>query len=261
MGVIQEMREVCQQRKLNAKGKMVWTGYWFNTLFTRHISIYFTWLFIKMGFSANAVTFLMIPVGLIGAVLCIPHVLWLNIVGIFLLAFAVILDCCDGEIARWTKKSSIKGYYLDFVYHVLCHSTLYILCSLHLYVFNGEVKYLILAFISYAMSQCILNLLYVDMIIKAQSQEKEISNLTQKTRTRKRTVWRIIKLIVLLPSDKTTVESASVIAIVVGYFGVTWPIMFIAWFLPIFVTFAFIAKITNKYFLKLPNAEHTKACT
>ncbi|MBN1803869.1 MAG: CDP-alcohol phosphatidyltransferase family protein, partial [Sedimentisphaerales bacterium] len=232
MGIIKEMREVCQQKKMNAKGKMVWTGYWFNAMFTRYISIYFTWLFIKMGLSANAVTFMMIPVGLLGAGLCIPHILWLNILGILLLMFAVVLDCSDGEVARWTKKSSIKGYYLDNVYHVLCHPTLYILCSLHLYFWNGEIVYLILAFVSYAMSQSSLSLLYVDLLVKTQLHDKGSSNSPStapkplQVHSLKQAVWRAVKMIIAFPSDKTAVESTSVIGIIISYAGITWLIVF-----------------------------------
>ncbi len=35
MPAIKEMRLVCQQRRPNARGKMVWAGHWFNRLVTR----------------------------------------------------------------------------------------------------------------------------------------------------------------------------------------------------------------------------------
>jgi phosphatidylglycerophosphate synthase len=265
MPTIKEMREVCQLKRLNAKGKKVLAGYWFNALFTRHISIYFTWLFIKMGLSANAVTFMMMPVGLIGSALCIVHILWLNIVGILLLMFAIVLDCSDGEVARWIKKSSIKGYYLDFVYHILCHPALYILCSLHLYFWKGEIIYLALAFVSYAMSQSSLSLFCLDLIMKTQFQNKGSLNSPSTTQeplqvrhSLKQTVWRIVKMIIVFPSDTIVVESASVIGIIISYAGITWLIEFVAWSLPMFVLLSIVAKVLNKYFLQLPNVEHIK---
>ena len=169
MGIISEMRKVCQQRKPNAKGKMVYAGYWFNTLFVRHFSIYITWLFVKMGISANAVTFLMIPIGVIGVALCVPHVLWVNILGFLLLILAEVFDCVDGEIARWAKKSSVKGLYLDLVSHVLCNAPPFMLCGLHLYVLNGRTKYMILAFLAYATAQWRLGLSEVYYRIKVES--------------------------------------------------------------------------------------------
>ena len=53
MPSIKEMREICQQRRPNAKGKMVWAGHWFNRLVVRWFSIYITWLCVKFNISAN----------------------------------------------------------------------------------------------------------------------------------------------------------------------------------------------------------------
>ncbi|KPL20654.1 MAG: hypothetical protein AMJ75_11435, partial [Phycisphaerae bacterium SM1_79] len=100
MEIIQEMRLVCQLRKPNARGKMVRTGHWVNRLFVRRFSIYITWLFVKAGISANGTTFLGMLFGLIGVVLFIPHIFWLNVIGFFLVMLDNVLDCVDGEIAR-----------------------------------------------------------------------------------------------------------------------------------------------------------------
>ena len=141
MPSIKEMRHVCQQRRPNAQGKMVWAGHWFNRLVTRWFSIYITWLCVKFNVSANSVTFLMIVSGLTGFALCIPHLLWLNIAGAVLLLLGEFLDCVDGEVARWNKKSSLKGKYLDLVYHVLCNALVSCICGLQLYVITREGKY------------------------------------------------------------------------------------------------------------------------
>ena len=158
MPSIKEMREICQQRRPNAKGKMVWAGHWFNRLVVRWFSIYITWLCVKFNISANTVTFLMIVSGLAGFALCIPHLLWLNIFGAFFLLFGEILDCVDGEVARWNKRSSLKGKYLDLVYHVMCNAPVACICALHVYAINGQIMYLVLAFLAYAMAQIRLGL-------------------------------------------------------------------------------------------------------
>jgi len=48
MPSIKEMREVCQLRIPNVKGKMVWVGHWFNSLAVRWVSIYITWVWVKL---------------------------------------------------------------------------------------------------------------------------------------------------------------------------------------------------------------------
>ena len=134
-----------------------------------------------------------------------------------------------------------------------------------MYFWKGEIIYLILAFVSYAMSQSSLSLLYVDMIVKTQFQNKGPSNSPSTTQeplqvrhSLKQTVWRIVKTIIMFPADKTAVESASVIGIIISYAGITWLIVFVAWLLPMFVTLVVIAKVLNKYFLQLPDTGHIK---
>jgi phosphatidylglycerophosphate synthase len=87
--------------------------HWTGTLYMRRVSPYATRALLRAGLSANAVTFLMIPVGLLAA-------LSLTLPGIGGAAGAValiqlqqLLDCCDGEIARWRRTSSAAGIYLD----------------------------------------------------------------------------------------------------------------------------------------------------
>ena len=108
MEIIQEMRAVCQQCKPNAQGKMVRTGHWINRLLVRRFSIYITWLFVRIGITANATTFLTILFSLMGLALCVLHIFWLNVIGACLLMLEEVFDCVDGEIARWTRKSSLQ---------------------------------------------------------------------------------------------------------------------------------------------------------
>jgi len=269
MATIAEMREICQQRRPNAKGKMVWVGHWFNVWLTRYYSIYFTWVFVKLGISANAVTFMMIPLGLIGAALLVPHVLWLNILGLCFLMLAIVFDCVDGEVARWTGKSSIRGLYLDFVYHVLCHSLLYILCALHLYVWQGELKYLLLAFISYASSHCLQSLGLTFQIVRFQcfgelgSPEPRPKGTSDhpKGTSLISVIVSIFKEVLTLPFDKVVVELASAFSIFMIYAGITTPAVFIAWLLPAGCLLQLIAQTAYRYFVTLPNMSHTKTVT
>ncbi len=122
MSAIQEMRQVCQPRKMNRRGKMVFAGScWYNKYCTRYFSIYFTWFFVKLGVGANGITALMLICGLLGPLLCMPHSVWITILGVFFLCMFEVLDCVDGEVARWAKKTSVKGVYLDKLSHLICH--------------------------------------------------------------------------------------------------------------------------------------------
>lgn len=77
------------------------------------ISIRLAHRFIKAGWSANAVTCMSLLFGISGSFLFYPQNRWLNLLGIAMEVFALILDFCDGQIARLTHTSSQLGRVLD----------------------------------------------------------------------------------------------------------------------------------------------------
>lgn len=255
---IPEMRRVCQLRRPNAKGKMVWAGHWFNSLVTRHISIYFTWLFVRLGISANATTFLMIPTGLLGVAFLVPHILWANAIGCVLLLLTVVLDCVDGEVARWTEKSSVRGYYLDLVYHVICHSPVYVLCSLHLYAMHGHVKYLLLGFVTYAAANCSQSLGIVFELAQARIRASQQPAPSTSQRPVKNPASVPKRIAGFLLFDKMVTESAVMGSILLTYVGLTGPIIFLAWALAGVSLFSVMAQTADRYFRRLPDAPHQK---
>ena len=98
--------------------------HWAGRLYMRRLSPYATRVFLTMGLSPNQLTGLMIVAG-IGAGFAL---LWPGLPGAILAALLVqlylLLDCSDGELARWTGKTSITGIYLDRVGHYLCEAAL-----------------------------------------------------------------------------------------------------------------------------------------
>lgn len=77
------------------------------------IAIRLTYLFIKLGWSANAVTLSSLFFGVGGAFLLYPRDLLLNFLGVACEIFAAILDCSDGQVARLAHTSSQFGRLLD----------------------------------------------------------------------------------------------------------------------------------------------------
>lgn len=114
MPSIAELRAVAQPvEHLQRPGEEHWAG----RLYMRRLSLHVTRLLIATPLSANAVTALMIPAGLLAALaLSFPGVL--PAVGAALLIqLQLLLDCCDGEVARWRRTFSPKGPYLDALAH------------------------------------------------------------------------------------------------------------------------------------------------
>jgi phosphatidylglycerophosphate synthase len=98
--------------------------HWAGALYIRHLSIYATRAMLPSGISPNGVTWLMILVGLAGAA-AVPFD---GIVGPLVCALAmqlqILLDCSDGEVARWRQRFSPVGIYLDRIGHYVTEAAI-----------------------------------------------------------------------------------------------------------------------------------------
>ena len=98
--------------------------HWAGRLYIRRVSPYATRLFLRLGMSPDAVTWLFVLVG-IAAVALVALDGLLPVIGAFLLIqLQILLDCSDGEVARWQGRSSPRGIYLDRVGHYLTETGL-----------------------------------------------------------------------------------------------------------------------------------------
>jgi phosphatidylglycerophosphate synthase len=90
----------------------------------RRYSPYLTRLLLRTRLTPNQVTGSMIVVGVIAAaVLTIPGVLPAVAV-VLLIQLQILLDCSDGELARWREQYSPAGIYLDRLGHYLTETLL-----------------------------------------------------------------------------------------------------------------------------------------
>lgn len=97
--------------------------HWAGRLYVRRASPYATRLL--LGFSPDAVTWLMILCGVAAAgVLAIGADVWPAAAAFALVQLQILLDCSDGELARWKGISSTRGIYLDRLGHWLTETAL-----------------------------------------------------------------------------------------------------------------------------------------
>ncbi len=82
---------------------------------------------VRMGFSANAVTALMILTGWSAAAALLIPGLPGAVVVVFLGQLQMLWDCADGEVARWRGTQSPAGIFLDKVGHYTTESAIPIL--------------------------------------------------------------------------------------------------------------------------------------
>src|SRR6059058_534581 len=120
---VAELRAVTQPPELFARNS---GEHWAGKLYMRRVSPYATRALLRTRITPNAVTWLMMVVGIAAAgVLTLPGLE--AAVGAFLLIqFQLLLDCVDGEMARWLDKRSPVGVYLDQIAHHLTETALLI---------------------------------------------------------------------------------------------------------------------------------------
>jgi phosphatidylglycerophosphate synthase len=100
--------------------------HWAGLLYMRRLSIYVTYALARTPISPNQVTGLMIVTGVLaGAVLALPGLL-AALAAALLVQVYLLLDCSDGELARYTGRTSIAGVYLDRVGHYFAEAAILI---------------------------------------------------------------------------------------------------------------------------------------
>jgi phosphatidylglycerophosphate synthase len=98
----------------------------FGRLYMRRISPWFTWALARAGWSPNAVTAAFVACGVAAGVVIAFGGLATAIIAAVLVQLSLLLDCCDGELARLTRQTSARGVYLDRVGHYLCETAMLI---------------------------------------------------------------------------------------------------------------------------------------
>ena len=121
MPTIAELRTATQPASIFARNS---GEHWAGKLYMRRLSPYLTRLLIRTPLTPDAVTWLMILVGLAGAALLTLPGLLPAIGVVVLIQLQLLLDCSDGELARWREVSSPAGIYLDRFAHNITEATL-----------------------------------------------------------------------------------------------------------------------------------------
>ncbi|MFC1598182.1 hypothetical protein ACFL2M_01475 [Patescibacteria group bacterium] len=125
----------------------------FYQAYSQYLSIYLTWLFVKFNIKANTVTALMSICSLLGMVCVMPEIFAIRVVGVVLFLLGALLDWSDGEVARYHRHAgsfkekkytpSIKGNYLDKIYHHFTALCLIIGMTLNSYLYYDSLYVII----------------------------------------------------------------------------------------------------------------------
>jgi phosphatidylglycerophosphate synthase len=95
-------------------------------------SIRLSRLLLPTGISANGTTWMMIIVGILGAAVLILPGWWPFLACAVVMQLSIMIDCSDGEIARWRNQGSAAGVYIDRIGHYIVEAALPIGLGIHL---------------------------------------------------------------------------------------------------------------------------------
>jgi phosphatidylglycerophosphate synthase len=121
MPTIGELRAATQPDSIFARNS---GEHWAGKLYMRRVSPYLTRLLIRTGITPNGVTWLMIADGLAAAALLSVEGLLPAIGVVLLIQLQLLLDCSDGELARWRDVASPAGIFLDRMAHNVTEAAL-----------------------------------------------------------------------------------------------------------------------------------------
>lgn len=115
---VNELKKVTQSHKRRKNFPLMW-GYTLH----RNVSVYITYLLLRRfpRISANAISVTMVVLGVGGSVLVYFQGVY-RIIGVIVVYLSFLLDKVDGEIARFRGTQSMRGLYLDELYHAIVPS-------------------------------------------------------------------------------------------------------------------------------------------
>jgi len=87
----------------------------FSVFVLRKFSKLFTWAAVRLRVTPNQITLISFAIGLLSAYQFSRGGFWSILAGALLLQLSIIVDCVDGELARYTRRFSQLGAWLDAI--------------------------------------------------------------------------------------------------------------------------------------------------
>jgi len=132
---LKSVKEKCKRKNSELNNKLHW--------FSSKFSIYFSYVFIKLGFTADLVTFVFFILGLSGVFLMSSDSILISIIGYVFFRLHIIVDMCDGDVARFNKSFSIRGSYWDSVIHSVLNPLYHLAIVYSFYLQFKDINFLL----------------------------------------------------------------------------------------------------------------------
>jgi phosphatidylglycerophosphate synthase len=192
--------------------------HWAGRLYMRRLSPYLTKLLLRTPISANGVTWLMIVAGVAAAgVLALPGLLP-AIGAVLLIQLQLLLDCSDGEVARWRGEKSVLGVYLDRIGHWLTEGALPIALGIR----TGDETYVVLGLVASVLVLLIKGESALVTVARAESGMPPAADTVAVAAPRASWLRRLRRALGLVPFFRAFVAvEATVLALLAEIFGLT----------------------------------------
>ena len=219
---IKKLREICQK-------PVIHLNTWYPRNVARKISIYFTWLFIPLKISGNAASIIMLITGLIATFFFALGGYWNYFIGVLVLQLWFILDHVDGELARYWKKASAKGIFIDKLNHHIVHPFIFLSLGIGMYTQFNKPLMLILGGVTayFLLLQDLINIDKKDAIT-ASNIFKTKKELKQKLGFRNIIFKKISAIIYKFPGIMNILTIAAILNLMYYaflFYAITFPLM------------------------------------
>ena len=117
----------------------------FSVFVLRKVSKLLTFVAVKIGATPNQITMASFAIGLYAAFLFAQGDFWSILLGAVLLQVSIIVDCVDGELARYTRRFSELGAWLDAITDRVKEYAVFLGLAYGAFVHNGQNLWLLAA--------------------------------------------------------------------------------------------------------------------
>lgn len=182
-------------------------------LISQRISPYLSSMYIKKNIVPNKITIHMILSGIIGAILfSIPNT-FVKIIGAIFIQLWFVLDCSDGEVARYTKTFSKFGKELDYMAHLINHPLFGLSIFISLYQLNRYNVFILISLVvlSNLIDYGIRNITTLNVMDEFKLENKNENNADDKP------VWNIKTIVLFVTSIFTLYPNFALFGVLIYF--------------------------------------------
>lgn len=220
---IQELRAICQRTKDGHKGAFY--SDWSERL-PRICSIYITKILLHTSLTPNQITVFntFLAVGAIGFLWKMQW--WSYLVYVASLFLIAVLDCCDGEVARFKNLHTKSGLYLDISEATISRSLMFIALGSFFYFHYHNVLVLVLGLLA-SNSYLLLKVLHYTKfrVVAPENQLETMTGMPPESYSFLKLGRYLVEIVVLKP------PATYIILLVNGFFLYLYQIDYIGWIL------------------------------